>query len=291
MAHWAVGTSTVTVTYQGKTTTFDVTVTLPGFTTAPVLSLDPGYEEIAYTLTASVPAADSYDLYYKEGSLNASLLKSTGTKITVAAGSDKITGLTNGTEYSFIVTANKAGYTSVDSVVEEATPADLYYVISGSGSAFSATRNGAALGTTGTIQTVINAIRTNAAGAPCIIQFGAEGATLSTGSTAVSFNNTGGTWGTVELSGKITSAVTCALDSPSGTIVIADAVSVTSVAEITNTASTSSTGYGFAICHNSTGTLTISGGDVQTTGSTAYVRAIQNNSLRKRKYHRAAWFI
>ena len=277
-----VGTSTITVSYEGKTTTFTVTVTLPGFTTAPVLSLDPGYEKIDYSLTASDPAADSYDLYYKAGSgLSASVLKDTGngsTKITVAVGSGTITGLTNGTEYSFIVTANKAGYTSVDSVVEEATPADLYYVISGSGSTFSATRNGAAFGTTGAIQTVINAIRTNAAGAPCIIQFGAEGATLSTGSTAVSFNNTGGTWGTVELSGKITSTVTCSLSSPSGTIVIADAVSVTSVADITNTATATSTEYAFAICHNSTGTLTISGGDVQATYNSAYVRAIQNNS-------------
>jgi len=50
------------------------------FTSAPVLTLEPENAKIIYTWTASDPAADSYDVYWKQGdSLTADVVK-TGTK-------------------------------------------------------------------------------------------------------------------------------------------------------------------------------------------------------------------
>jgi hypothetical protein len=109
---------------------------------------------------------------------------------------------------------------------------------------------------------VVNAIRANAAGAACAIQFGDGAAVLNTGTAAITFNNTGGTWGAVSLSGKITSVV---LSTVSATVQIIDTVVVTSTADIANTSS----GAGGAIFYNSTGALTISGGTVSMTGGPA----------------------
>jgi len=88
---------------------------------APTLTLTAGNAKITYTWTASYPAADSYDVYWKAGSgLTAASVK-TGAKITGASSGGEITGLTNGTAYSVVVTANKAG-NSVDSTVQTAKP-------------------------------------------------------------------------------------------------------------------------------------------------------------------------
>ena len=91
-----------------------------------------------------------------------------------------------------------------------------------------------------------------------------------------------GTWGTVTLKGKITSAITT---TSSGTVVIGGAINVINQAEITNTTagnaiyfnSTGSltvnsgtvknTSTGNAIYHNSAGTVTVSGGTVQNTST------------------------
>jgi len=141
--------------------------------------------------------------------------------------------------------------------VETATPA-IVYKITGSGTEFTATKSGATVGTAGQpIQTVINAIRTDADVADCVIHFGDGTDTLNIGTTSAIFNNTGGTWGLVELRGKITSVVPYSSNPPAGTIVIAGNISVTSTADIANTVNN-----GYAICPNSTGTLTISGGTV-----------------------------
>ena len=92
------------------------------FTTAPTLTLTAGNAKLTYTWTASNPAADSYDVYWKAGNgLTAADVK-TGTKITGATSGGEITGLTNGTAYSVVVTANKANYTSIDSTVRTVTP-------------------------------------------------------------------------------------------------------------------------------------------------------------------------
>jgi len=139
------------------------------------------------------------------------------------------------------------------------------YIIIGSGTSFTATRNGVTIGTANQpIQTVIDAIRTHAGGNARTVQFGNGTAVLNIGTASISFNNTGGTWGTVTLTGKITSSNTT---TTAGTIVIVNAVSVTSTADIANTGNSDSR----AIYHNSTGTLTISGGTISTTtGSAVY---------------------
>jgi hypothetical protein len=133
------------------------------------------------------------------------------------------------------------------------------YVITGSGTSFTATNGGATIGS-GAIQDVINAIRTHAAGTNLTIQFGNGTTTLDTGTETVAFDNSGGTWGAVTLTGKITASVS---SSSTGTIYIDNSVSVTSTADIANSAA------GIAICSRSTGTLTISGGTVSVTSGTA----------------------
>jgi hypothetical protein len=237
------------------------------FTSAPELTLEPDNAKITYKWIDSDPVADSYDVYWKQGSgLTANQVKDGGTKITGATSGGEITGLTNNTEYSVIVTAHKTGYTSIDSAVETATPEALLYIITGSGTTFTATKNGEPFVTTGTaIQTVIDAIKTDAASKACIIQFGDGGTALDIGTASASFS---GAWGLVELSGKITGSSTTAT---TGTIVIADAVSVTSVAEIANLATS---GNARAIYNASTGILTISGGTVSSTSG----NAVQNAS-------------
>jgi len=93
------------------------------FSSAPVLTLTPGNGKLTYTWTASVPAADSYDVYWKQGSgLSAADVK-TGAKIVGATSGGEITGLTAGTNYSVIVVANKDAFTGISNVVTE-TPND-----------------------------------------------------------------------------------------------------------------------------------------------------------------------
>jgi hypothetical protein len=134
------------------------------------------------------------------------------------------------------------------------------YIITGSSMSFTATNGGATIGT-GAIQNVINAIRTHAAGTNSTIQFGNGTTTLDIGEENVRFNNSGGTWGAVKLTGKITSVVS---NANSGTIYIDDSVSITSAADIANSAEN-----GNAIWHKSTGTLSITGGTVSVTSGDA----------------------
>jgi hypothetical protein len=235
---------------------------LADFTSAPVLALVPDNGKITYIWTAPALAPDNYDVYWKAGNgLSAADVK-TGIKIPGATSGGEITVLTNGTEYSVIVTANKDGYKSIDSDVKRAIPA-IRYVITGNGSTFTATKGSVTIGTADdTIQNVINAIRGDANGEACDIQFGDGTAALDIGTASASFS---GAWGFfVELSGKITGNVNTAT---TGTIVIEDAVSITSVADITNNGGIN----GRAIYHNSTGTVNISGGTVSaTTGYAVY---------------------
>lgn len=80
------------------------------------------------------------------------------------------------------------------------------YIITGSGTSFTATRNSATIGSAGQpIQTVIDGIRTHAAGAACAIQFGNGIETLNIGSARIFFR---GSWGLITMSGKITGTTT-----------------------------------------------------------------------------------
>jgi hypothetical protein len=128
------------------------------------------------------------------------------------------------------------------------------YIITGSGTAFSATIGGTAVGTAGLpIQNAISAIRTHAAGKAATIQFGDGTAVLDIGTAVLTFNNTGGTWGLITLSGKLNSGMT----SGTNIIVINDNISVTSIADLI--AEGKSTRM---IDFKSTGTFTVSGGTI-----------------------------
>jgi hypothetical protein len=130
------------------------------------------------------------------------------------------------------------------------------YIITGSGTSFSATKNGTPVTNAAnvTIANVLTAIRTDAVGADCTIQFGDGTSTLNIGSATAAFNNDGGTWGYITLLGDITSSY-----SGSGTINIGlnSDINMESKANITKSA-----GRSFGISNNGTGTLTISEGTI-----------------------------
>jgi hypothetical protein len=114
-------------------------------------------------------------------------------------------------------------------------------------------------------QSTVDAIKANAAGAACTIQFGNGADVLDIFDNNIDFNNTGGTWGAISLKGKIQSTSTTA--TANGIIVINGNISITSEADITKSSSTSETQR--AIYFNSSGTLTIDSGTVSGT-STIY---------------------
>ena len=142
------------------------------------------------------------------------------------------------------------------------------YIITGSGAAFTATNDGLTIGTAGqSIQAVIDAIKTHAAGKNCEIQFG-DGGILDIGMAHIEFNGGvgGNDWGIITLLGKISSAYP---NYDEGTILLHNNVSIEVEAEIANTASAS----GIAICNASLGAVNIKGGTVEaTTGYAVYNR-------------------
>ncbi len=91
------------------------------FTAAPVLQATAGNKRLTLQWTASVPAADSYDIYYREGNYDAAGIKG-GIRIQNVASPDFITNLKNDTLYSVLVTAKKSGYESIDSIMVQETP-------------------------------------------------------------------------------------------------------------------------------------------------------------------------
>jgi len=125
----AAGSYTVTVTaeaYSSKTSPA-VTVSNPvnpgnaDFTTGPELTLGTGSGGLDYAWTASVPAADSYDLYYAAGNDLAAANVRAGNKTAGASSGGTINGLQSGTVYSVLVAANKSGYNSIYSAVKTVT--------------------------------------------------------------------------------------------------------------------------------------------------------------------------
>ena len=139
------------------------------------------------------------------------------------------------------------------------------YIITGSGTSFTVYKDGAPLLTNQPLQSVIDAVKINANGADCTIQFESSGNTLNTGDNSITFDGgTSGTaWGLITLTGKLTSTTPSANN---GTIYLKNDASVSSQADIANTA----TGSAAAIYNDVSGTLTISGGTVKTTGDNAY---------------------
>ncbi|MCL2761670.1 MAG: hypothetical protein FWD36_00490 [Treponema sp.] len=86
------------------------------FTTAPFLSvLTPGDGTLGYTITASDPVADGYNLWHIQGNTTDVTAIKGGTQLTNVALSGTIPGLNNGTAYSVVVMAYKTGYNQVNS--------------------------------------------------------------------------------------------------------------------------------------------------------------------------------
>jgi len=180
------------------------------------------------------------------------------------------TGLAAGTYTATVTVSGGNGIAGKSfSVSFTVIDASTVYIITGSGTSFTAVKNSQTIGTANQpIQTVIDAIKTNAAGQACVILFGDGATTLNIGTAFANFSGTG--WGLITLTGKISSAVEFNANTNSGTIAIGNAVSVTSGADITNTTDA----VGVPISHNSTGALTITGGTLSTPkGNAVYNRS------------------
>ena len=91
------------------------------FTTAPVVTLTAGDGSLKVEWADSVPKASSYDIYYIERSTGSTKAVKGGKKLTNRSSGRTISGLTSGSTYSVVVTANKSGYTSIDSAIEQET--------------------------------------------------------------------------------------------------------------------------------------------------------------------------
>ena len=144
--------------------------------------------------------------------------------------------------------------------------AQTTYTITKNGADFNVAISGSSLSFSNFIlQAVINDIKTNAAGNACTIQFG-NGSVLDLGggsSTLINFDggSSGNDWGMITLTGKATSANTSQI------IALNNNVSIDCKAELIGT------GTGILIYNNSTGTATISGGEVNGGNSFAIYNA------------------
>lgn len=206
--------------------------------------------------------------------------------------------------YTFTIRATVGGV-NIDRVITiNVAPATLanQYIITESGSIFTAVvlddmGADSFVGAENSIQDLIHVIRDDANGNDCNIAFRGEYlapdyyAPLNIGTQNIVFD---GTWGTVTISGGITSEIG---SSGQATLVI-NGVTVISNADISNTAVYGSriavmlvnggnftmtggmisadSSYGVAIYHNSSGSLTINGGTVTAVGGHGI--AIQNES-------------
>jgi hypothetical protein len=137
----------------------------------------------------------------------------------------------------------------------------IFYVITGSGTSLTASKNGAVVGKSKqAITEVINAIKNDANGANIAIQFGNGGSVLDIGAASARFgSNSGDIWGSIALSGKITSSA-----SPTVSV---NSVYITSVADISNTCEPAD-GSCFAIDNN--GTIILNGGRVSANAANSY---------------------
>jgi len=253
------GSQTLTVTFGGKTATFTVTVnpaasgkTVTGITVTPPTKIQYNINEDLDIAGMVVTAT------YSDATTEAVTGSTTSGYDKTKVGSQNITVTNNGKTAVFTVIVINPG---------------VLYIITGSGTSFTAAKGTATIGTAGPIPDVINAIRTDANGAACVIQFGDGTTVLNTGTASVSFNNTGGTWGTVALIGKISAMTSSSLNG--STVIIDNDVSVTSNADIAHANTSTGVANVNAIRNVSTGTLTIIGGTLSATGNN---RAIYHNS-------------
>jgi len=92
------------------------------FLVEPDLNVFPANNGLVFSIRDSFPSADSYNVYWKQGIINAKELKVSGTKITGESIHGVIKGLTDGEIYSVLVTAVKDEYEDIDSDVATGIP-------------------------------------------------------------------------------------------------------------------------------------------------------------------------
>jgi uncharacterized repeat protein (TIGR02543 family) len=112
-------------------TLYAVWAALPEFTAGPLISLAPGHEQLAWTITASDPEAESYNVYWVLGNETDAETVKEDEGATIAAGTTpagKITGLAADTGYSVIVSAYKSGYADSDSAIVSETTYRVYAI-------------------------------------------------------------------------------------------------------------------------------------------------------------------
>jgi len=162
------------------------------------------------------------------------------------------------------------------------------YIITGSGGEFTAQKYNVIVGTPNQpLQSVINTIRADAAGAPCNIQFGYGITPLDIGDDYITFDggSSGNDWGLITLTGKINSASSFTVISLSNNVSVNSRADITSTssdghgsfygilsqmgAALTVSSGTVSSPAGIAVSHNSSGALTVSGGSISATTGTA----------------------
>jgi hypothetical protein len=110
--------------------TFTVSFTVNDWISAPSIALTPGHNQLGYTITASDPEADSYDVYWVAGNETAAAtVKANAPGI---SGATSLTGtipnLSIDTLYSVIVVAHKAGLTDCDSLIVSRTTYSVYAI-------------------------------------------------------------------------------------------------------------------------------------------------------------------
>jgi len=171
---------------------------------------------------------------------------------------------------------NQPGYSlavsGIDLVVATVSLPKEYVIIPGTGSTFTATKGGTLMSTATNlaIQDVIDAIKTDANGEDCSIQFGSGGTNvLDIVTDGIAFNGSGVGWGLITLTGRLTSKTGW-----DGVIRLLNSVSVESEADITNTESSGNPYDIVTVNNSSTGSITISGGTV----SSEHGYVIHNNS-------------
>ncbi|MDR3301040.1 MAG: hypothetical protein LBT01_00725 [Spirochaetaceae bacterium] len=121
-----------TITVSGGNITqeksFTVSFTVKNWVSVPSIAFATGNGQVSYTITASAPAADSYDIYYCLGEQTIVQTVKGGTKITGASLTGTISSLTNEQVYSFIVSAHKQGYEDFDSAIVQGMPYTVFAI-------------------------------------------------------------------------------------------------------------------------------------------------------------------
>ncbi|MCL2138416.1 MAG: glycosyl hydrolase [Treponema sp.] len=95
---------------------------LYNFSVIPVLTVSPANNGLSISWSNSNPSADTFDIYYIAGNISNTETIKAGTLITNAVSPQTISGLNNGTTYSVVITANRSGFISANSLPKQGIP-------------------------------------------------------------------------------------------------------------------------------------------------------------------------